>query len=152
METQQCALFIVAGYMFNLILSPRNLQVANNMKHTQGFTPNIRFFCPNLTKFGFSWQIFIEVAIVKFNRNLSRGNGCHTYRQTVGNDEVDFFFATTRTHLKCVFFKQIPNLQIICKFALTHQLNYIKKTPSRILFSPTHALSHTTMYQSFKLY
>jgi len=26
METQQCVLFIVAGYMFHLILSPRKLQ------------------------------------------------------------------------------------------------------------------------------
>jgi len=40
METQQCVLFIVAGYMFHLILSPRKLQdlhtyvAANNMKHT----------------------------------------------------------------------------------------------------------------------
>jgi hypothetical protein len=57
-----------------------------------GFHAKYPNFCPNLTKFGFSWQIFVEVAIAKFHRNPFRGNGSHTYRQTVGNDVVNCSF------------------------------------------------------------
>jgi len=49
---------------------------------------NVRYFCPVLSKFGLSKQVFVEVPNIKFYGNPSNGNRADAAdRQTDGHDE-----------------------------------------------------------------
>jgi hypothetical protein len=52
-----------------------------------GFHVNCLNFCPILTKFGFSRQIFIKVPITKFHGNPSNGRCTYKCRQPDRHDE-----------------------------------------------------------------
>jgi hypothetical protein len=60
----------------------RQFITANNAERYLGFHPKCPTVLPNLTKFGFSQQTFIEVPNIKFLRNPSTGCCTDKYGQT----------------------------------------------------------------------
>ena len=50
------------------------LVAANSVKYTKAFVKSALYFCPILTKFGFSRQILVKDSAIKFRSNLSNGS------------------------------------------------------------------------------